>query len=350
MSDMSIMQEFLHEMDRYPMRGMPEAMVHPQKRERYALMTRRVEAWSGAKLDGVAMPREAALSMLEAGRPAEDEAGEAVWQRYRLLEAIETNADQDTTADDLQHYAGLVNLQIPADALDPIVQLMNGESPGHFMHPFLRAFTVFDEVNQLRVKEPEAATLFRALFYRVMLHHDYPPFRFLALSAQENCFVRQPPPSCEEEGIERILLFMQGVEEAKKAANALVVEDEAKFELPEELAARASTLNHRQRIFLAQAARKPEAAYTMATYQKEHGVAYATARADLYELRDAGLLRARKQGKAWFFSWASNPVVEKPKRPVVKPPSPPVQPGNPEKDAKPANPSKKKAEKTWYFW
>ena len=60
-------------------------------------------------------------------------------------------------------------------------------------------------------------------------------------------------------------------------------------------------LNHRQRAVLQVALSNPEAVFRIESHQKTHRVAYATARADLYELVDLGFLGRVRVRRAFEF-------------------------------------------------
>ncbi|MGE3821182.1 MAG: Fic family protein, partial [Isosphaeraceae bacterium] len=69
-------------------------------------------------------------------------------------------------------------------------------------------------------------------------------------------------------------------------------------------------LNHRQRDLIGHAIRHPGFRYTIASHQKSHRVVYQTARADLLDLEERGLLRRLKAGKTSLFT----PVADLEKR------------------------------------
>jgi Fic family protein len=66
------------------------------------------------------------------------------------------------------------------------------------------------------------------------------------------------------------------------------------------------SLNSRQRTLLASAVEKPQELFTIETHANIHGVTYQTARTDLLNLRDLGLLGMRKEGKKFIFTPATD--------------------------------------------
>lgn len=65
-------------------------------------------------------------------------------------------------------------------------------------------------------------------------------------------------------------------------------------------------LNHRQVALLTHALRHPGETYRVARHQAVHHVVYQTARADLLDLADLGLLEKSKQRNAFVFHAADN--------------------------------------------
>jgi Fic family protein len=60
-------------------------------------------------------------------------------------------------------------------------------------------------------------------------------------------------------------------------------------------------LNHRQLSILRTAMKDPDAVYTIQGHQQLHRVVYQTARTDLLDLVDQGLLEKRTKGKGYIF-------------------------------------------------
>ncbi|MCG8372291.1 MAG: hypothetical protein MI700_02090, partial [Balneolales bacterium] len=65
-------------------------------------------------------------------------------------------------------------------------------------------------------------------------------------------------------------------------------------------------LNHRQIAVLSNALKHPNQNYTIQSHQKSHNVTYQTARTDLLNLQEKGLLRKSKHGKAFVFRPINN--------------------------------------------
>ena len=60
-------------------------------------------------------------------------------------------------------------------------------------------------------------------------------------------------------------------------------------------------LNHRQRELIGHALLHPGHRYTIESHRVSNNVVYQTARTDLVDLAERGLLNQRKQGKVLFF-------------------------------------------------
>jgi Fic family protein len=69
----------------------------------------------------------------------------------------------------------------------------------------------------------------------------------------------------------------------------------------ESLLRKTAHFNHRQLALLSHALRRPETRFTIESHRRSHAVVYDTARTDLLELSDRGLLAKRKRGRTYEF-------------------------------------------------
>ncbi|HEX4846151.1 MAG TPA: hypothetical protein VFV26_08010, partial [Geothrix sp.] len=60
-------------------------------------------------------------------------------------------------------------------------------------------------------------------------------------------------------------------------------------------------LNHRQKALLTHALKHPGAGYRIEDHQRTHGIVYQTARTDLLQMAELGLLEKIKEGRAFLF-------------------------------------------------
>jgi Fic family protein len=63
----------------------------------------------------------------------------------------------------------------------------------------------------------------------------------------------------------------------------------------------SDSLNRRQQALISAALRHPETTYTVEAHQRSHDTVYETARRDLLDLVEEGLLTKGKSGKAMVF-------------------------------------------------
>jgi hypothetical protein len=60
--------------------------------------------------------------------------------------------------------------------------------------------------------------------------------------------------------------------------------------------------NHRQRDLVSHALRHPHYRYTIEGHKRSHKIVYQTARTDLLNLKERGILDAQKVGRTWYFT------------------------------------------------
>ena len=174
---------------------------------------------------------------------------------------------------------------------------------GGFLHPVIRAIVLHFWLAYDHPFEDGNGRTARALFYWSMLHHDYWTFEFISISRQ---LVQAPARYAraflhtETDGNDLTYFIVHQIGVILRALDDLDTWIEKKSEEireVERILKDSASLNHRQLALLAHTLRHPDAGYTIREHRTSHGVAYATARADLLRLAELGLLDQRRIGK-----------------------------------------------------
>ncbi len=148
----------------------------------------------------------------------------------------------------------------------------------------------------------------RALFYWSMLKQGYWLFEYITIS---KIILKGPAEygraflysETDENDLTYFLLYHAEV--VRRAIDELHHYSESRSkqlaEIQEELRGLAH-LNHRQRDLINHVLHHPGQHYTIEYHRNTHNVVYETARSDLMDLADRGLMQKRKVGKTWFFA------------------------------------------------
>ncbi|MEX2528469.1 MAG: Fic family protein [Gemmatimonadota bacterium] len=188
-----------------------------------------------------------------------------------------------------------------------LVDFANGKTPDEWLHPVLRAVILHFMVGYDHPFVDGNGRVARALFYWAMAHHGYPLARFLTISR----VLREAPAKyaraylyTETDGGDltyfvdhQLQVILQSIEALTRYAQAKV---KATRRLEQEIRA-SPQLNHRQLRLLGHALRNPGFEYTVRSHQMSHRVVNNTARADLAELADRGLLVKSRRGRKHIF-------------------------------------------------
>jgi Fic family protein len=141
-----------------------------------------------------------------------------------------------------------------------------------------------------------------------MLHHGYWLFEFISISQ----IIRKAPTQyglaflyteTDENDLTYFILYhLDVIRRAIDELHAYLKQKTAELKSVERSLRGIQTLNHRQRDLISHALRHPGGQYTIHFHQVSHNVVYETARTDLLDLQQRGLLRARKIGRTWYFT------------------------------------------------
>ena len=319
--------------------------LHGDHSDRYVIRSLMEEAITSSQLEGAATTHQVALEMLRTGRRPETHDERMIGNNYQAMKHIQTLQaealspdhvlelhrilcegtldDPDaagrlqTEQDDRVYVADNVRQVVlhqppPAEELprrlERLCAFANAvPSEPRFLHPVLRAIIVhFGLAYDHPFADGNGRTA-RALFYWAMLHHGYWLMEYVSISR----LLRQAPAQygrsfllTETDDNDLTYFIIHQLEVISRAIEDLhrwlarKAEESAKFQ---SAIAAARGLNHRQRALLIHAAKHPQQVYTIASHRQSHGVAYATARADLLHLAEQNWLVQHTRGRRMEF-------------------------------------------------
>jgi Fic family protein len=190
-----------------------------------------------------------------------------------------------------------------------------GDNDTPYVHPLVRAILLHFMLGYDHPFADGNGRTARALFYWAMARQGYWLLEYLSISN----ILRTAPAQyaraylhTETDGgdttyflIHQFGVIRQAVEALKAYLSEKTKEmrsTEKRLENWQLGAEQRARCNHRQIALLGHALKHAEATYTVESHRASHAIAYATARADLLQLVELGLLREGRQGKRYVFS------------------------------------------------
>ncbi len=317
---------------------LPEPTATPGARDRYITRSLMEEAITSSQLEGAATTRAVAKQMLRSGRPPRDPSEQMILNNYKAMELVrgrkeepltpgfigdiqravtrETDAEAAyrTPGDGIGVYDDqdrLLHAPPPADQIDErmaeLCRFANETETGVFLHPVLKSIILHFWMAYDHPFADGNGRTARALFYWSMLKEGFWLAEFLSVSA---VLKRAPARYAEsflytETDENDVTYFMlaqlRAIELAIKELKGHLKKKAKELRATEALLGPGSDFNHRQRSILGHALRHPDAVLDIQSEKARHGVAYATARADLMGLADLGLLSMRRKGRKYVF-------------------------------------------------
>lgn len=339
----------LHELDKNTSGRiqMNEAITNPQTRDRYIFNSLIEEAITSSQLEGASTTTEVAKEMIRSGRRPVDRSERMILNNYNAMGFVrefegdltpdkvfelhrvvtdETLEDPDkagcfrTDADQIAvtNHLGTVLHWPPAAAelpsrLEAMCAFANGAGDEKtFIHPVVRAIVLHFWVGYDHPFVDGNGRTARALFYWSMLEQGYWLTEFLSISRILKNAPAQYARSflfteTDSNDLTYFLDYQLGViQRAVEELEAYLKRKVRQVRRVEALLEKSVDLNHRQIALLSHALRHPGQTYTIEGHRRSNRVVYQTARTDLLDLADRGLLRKRKSGSAYIFSAPSN--------------------------------------------
>lgn len=321
---------------------MPEQITNPETKDRYYVNSLIEEAITSSQLEGAATTRQVAKEIVRTGRPPRDRSERMILNNYRTMQRIGKWKDEpltkklvfeihrlvtEGTLDDPSaagrprrddesvrvedSYGEVFHIPPPAGDLERRMEEMcdfaNGKTPDDFIHPVIRSIILHFWLSYDHPFVDGNGRTARAMFYWSMLRHGYWLFEFISIS---RIILNAPAKygraflytETDENDLTYFILYHLDViwRAIRELHKYIQRKTEQLQEVERELRA-VAVLNHRQRALIAHALRHPGHRYTMESHRMSHNVVHQTARKDLLDLRDRGLLHGEKVGKTWRF-------------------------------------------------
>ncbi|MCX7046162.1 MAG: Fic family protein [Candidatus Sumerlaeota bacterium] len=318
----------------------PEKIVNAEARDQYIVSSLIAEAITSSQLEGATTTRQVAKEMIRTGRPPRDVSEQMILNNYQTMEHIREIKNEPLTPEIIldihrrlthqtlddpamagrlrgnevrveDNYGEVFHYPPTADQLEGRMAVLcdfaNSEIPSGFIHPVIRSIILhFGLAYDHPFVDGNGRTA-RALFYWSMLRHGYWLFEFVSISQ----IIRNAPTQyalaylyTETDGNDLTYFILYHLEVIRRAVQALqeYIERKSKQIQQVESGLRGIALfNYRQQALLSHALRHAHQRYTIEGHRASHNVAYETARRDLLELSDRGLLVPGKTGKTRHF-------------------------------------------------
>jgi len=341
--------ETLHKIDQSTttFSGMPEQIKNTETKNRYYVNSLIQEAFTSSQLEGAATTRLVAKEMIRTGRLPSDKSEQMILNNFAAMKRINTLKDEplsrqlvfdihqlvtektlDTssaagrfrTTDErirvIDIYNEVFHDPPPANQLEQRMAAMcdfaNGKMPAYFIHPVIRAIILHFWLAYDHPFVDGNGRTARSLFYWLMLRHRYWLFEFVSIS---QIIVKAPAKyaraflytETDDNDLTYFIVYhLEVIRQAIKTFYEYLERKTRRLQAIENQLRGIIVLNHRQRALIGHALRHPHHRYTIKSQQISHNVVYQTARMDLLDLEDRGLLISRKIGKTWYFTPVSD--------------------------------------------
>jgi Fic family protein len=198
--------------------------------------------------------------------------------------------------------------QLPA-RMRQLVRFSNGEVKQEgFLHPVVRSILVHFWMGYDHPFEDGNGRTARTLFYWSMKHQGYwltdflSISRILAMAPAQYARAYLYTETDSGDTTYFIIYHLNVIVRAIKELNEYLQRKIRQVRQTEERLRASSQYNYREMQLLGDALRHPDRRYTFKTHSRSHGVSLQSARNDLLDLEQRGLLEGRKVGRQFVFS------------------------------------------------
>lgn len=315
----------------------------PGTRDRYILNSLIEESITSSQLEGASTTTDVAKSMLRSGRKATDRSEQMSLNNFRAMRFVQSHSADALTSElvfdvhrvvtedtlDDPSRAGRFRdqgdeivvadevgklLHLPPDAeelpgrLEAMCDFANHRPTDTFLHPVVRAVLLHFWVGYDHLFVDGNGRTARALFYWAMQAEGYWLAEYLSISRLLKDAPGQYGRSfllSETDGNDLTYFLDFHLSVLRRAIDELqeyLARKREELRTIERLLRDSVDLNHRQVALLGHAIRHQDARYTIESHRRSHNVAYQTARTDLLDLAERGLIRMWRRGKSHHFA------------------------------------------------
>lgn len=328
--------------------GMETPVVSGDDRNRYLVNSLIEEAITSSQLEGAATTRREAKAMLRSGRRPRDHSERMILNNYHAMETVRDlrggeltparvmrlhRVVADGTLDDpgaagrlrtpgesirlVDNRRNTVLHEPPAAASLPrrlqrlcaFANAPTGSRP--FVHPVIRAILLHFMLGYDHPFVDGNGRTARALFYWSMARSGYWLMEYVSISR----LLRRAPAAyiraylhSETDAndatyfiVHQLGVIERAIEELHRYIQHKAAEQRSVEALLRHAPRLSSRLNHRQIALLGHALRRPGYGYTVESHRRSHRVTAQTARVDLQNLVELGLLEQAKRSRAFWF-------------------------------------------------
>jgi Fic family protein len=343
-SNVDAVQEMVHCIDQQASGQIVagDVVINLQSTDRYLISSLVEEAITSSQLEGASTTRRVAKEMLATGRKPRDHSEQMIANNFKAMVVAHDLAHEALIPDSVLNLHSIITEETldpshcgrlqtdndkriavywqdgtllhqppPASELpDRLVEMCrfaNGETPDGFIHPVVRAVILHFWLAYDHPFEDGNGRTARALFYWAMLHYDYWLTQYLSVSA----ILHKAPAKyarsfllTETDNFDITYFVIYQLKVIERAIKSLYEYLARKIEETreiEQMLRGSGRLNQRQLLVIRDALRDPGEPFTIAAQARRNSVVNQTARTDLLDLEDLGLLLRVQMGKKYVF-------------------------------------------------
>lgn len=351
-----IANQMLHQIDRNASGAIKGAHIDqitsPETRETYLLKSLAEEAITSSQLEGASTTREVAKEMIKTGRPPRDRSEQMIYNNYQAMQFIRSLGKNEPMTKDIvfelhriltdktlekpesagrfrKHDEGIVvedqnglllHSPPPSKELEGRMQSLcvfaNNWDSDPFLHPVIRAVLLHFLLAYDHPFVDGNGRTARALFYWSMAQHEYWLCEFLSISkilregpsryARAFLYTETDDSDTTYFVLNQLRVILRAIDELHSYLKFRLEKLKETRDILAASPVAQALLNARQLSLLRHALDHPGFLYTILSHKRSHSISYQTARTDLLDLAEIGLLQKGKRGNQFIFSSPEN--------------------------------------------